>query len=347
MTETRPVDDATDRRGRQSELMGFTAFLNDPKRHTDPALVKTIANVIFQLLEWRGTFTDPDTRLTFKNDVDKGKIPPWWAKWDFKAIRADVTTMLTEDGLDEDPIVAKELADFQESLLKLETEWRAEMAASKTAGEKLGIADGVASALSWRGGALSPTNCEYVASTGTPCKTAPVPGTTRCLKHGGALIHEDVRRAVLMNSYLMLVEATGIAVEALVDVAQHSRNDLARVAASKEILDRAGMTPELEISITLDKDGKAGRLDELREKLDGIQGVLTRNAGLPESAGRAPAAAEQTQPEKDELLRLAEEAARVRIENEHAIEAIAEEKPVPSPEPAPRFDPLAPGEGFH
>ena len=107
------------------------------------------------------------------------------------------------------------------------------------------------------------------------------------------------------------------------------------------------MTPELEISITLYKDGKAGRLDELREKLDGIQGVLTRNAGLPESAGRAPAAAEQTQPEKDELLRLAEEAARVRIENEHAIEAIAEEKPVPSPEPAPRFDPLAPGEGFH
>lgn len=339
------ADEMTERRGRQSELMGFTAFLNDPKRHTDPALVSIIAHTIFQLLEWRGTFTDPDTRAKFKVDVDEGKIPPWWAKWDFKAIRADVTEMLTEDGLDEDPPTAKHLADFQEALLKLETEWRAEMAASKVAGEKLGIADGVATALSWRGGALSPSSCEYVASTGTQCKTAPVPGTTRCLKHGGALIHEEVRRAVLMNSYLMLVEATEVAVTALVDVAAHSRNDLARVAASKEILDRAGLTPELEISITLDKDGKTGRLDELREKLDGIQGVLTRNAGLPDSAGRAPAAAEPVEPVKptpEQQLQDALEAARLRKEESEAIEARAIEK-----ESVPRFNPVAPGEGFH
>lgn len=334
MTETREVDDLTDRRGRQSEVTGFTPFLNDPSRHTDSSLVKIVVNTVYQMLEWRGAFTNPDTRLKFKADVDKGKIPPWWAKWDFKAVRADVTAMLTEDGLDEDPVSAKHLVDFQDALLKLETEWRAELAASRTASDKLEITEGITKSLSWRGGALSPTNCEYVARTGTPCRVAPVPGTTRCLKHGGALIHEDVRRAVLMSSYLKLVEATDVAVEALVDVASHSRNDLARVAASKEILDRAGLTQELEISIKLDDGGKADRMDDLREKLNGIQSVLTRNAGLPDSVGKLPAVLET-------------EDADDNVEDENVIEVHGEEKPVPSPKPAPRFNPLAPGDGFH
>lgn len=340
MTDPAVLDEATERRGRAKELAGFTAFLNDPTRHTDTSLVSIVAHAIFQMLEWRGTFTDPDTKAKFREDVDKGKIPPWWAKWNFKAIRADITAMLTEDGLDEDPIASKQLADFMEALLKLETEWRAEMAASRKSAEKLEVMGGLTESLSWRGGALSPTSCEYVASTGTQCKTAPVPGTTRCLKHGGALIHEDVRRAVLMNSYLKLVEATDVAVDTLVDVAAHSRNDLARVAASKEILDRAGLTQELEISIKLDDSGKSSRLDELRDKLDGIQGVLTRNAGLPEKAGTPPAAAAPEPVTAEKLLADAQQAAKQRLEDQRAIEATATERPE-------GFNPIEPGEGFH
>jgi hypothetical protein len=81
-----------------------------------------------------------------------------------------------------------------------------------------------------------------------------------------------------MTSYLQLVEATGTAVETLVDVAIRSKNDLARVAAAKEILDRAGLTPELQVSVKFESEGRDERIGKLKDKLDVMQRGLEERA---------------------------------------------------------------------
>lgn len=124
--------------------------------------------------------------------------------------------------------------------------------------------------------------CRYLLGRGDPdsrkCGEPTVPGTVRCRIHGGELVDSDTRRAVLMTSYLQLVEATSTAVETLVDVAIGSKNDLARVAAAKEILDRAGLTPELQVSVKFESEGRDERIHKLKDKLDTMQRGLEERA---------------------------------------------------------------------
>ena len=122
------------------------------------------------------------------------------------------------------------------------------------------------------------SGCLYRRPGGEVCCGKPViPGTVRCEGHGGTLIDATTRRAVLMGTYLQLVEASGVAVGALVDVLEHSKNDLARVAAAKEVLDRAGLTADLNINISIDSDGKDARMEALKERLNTMrEGLLAR-----------------------------------------------------------------------
>lgn len=171
--------------------------------------------------------------------------------------------------------------ELTELLLQAQLEWKIDANAS----------DGARRALEVRSGSThdfaDPTpidgrRCRYLLGRGDPdakkCGQPTVPGTVRCQRHGGELVDADTRRAVLMTSYLQLVEATSDAVDVLVDVAVHSRNDLARVAAAKEILDRAGLTPELQVSVKFESEGRTEKMDQLKSKLDTMQRGLQERA---------------------------------------------------------------------
>jgi hypothetical protein len=290
---------------------GFPVFLSDPTRHADPHIVDIVFEVMPQLCRWRGQ--SPNKIAEWDEAERTHIVPPGWFRWNFKSVRADVTAMLTGEpprppiadrraykgvpcepehettppNLPDAPECFQMLERFHDAMLKLETEWRAENLAAEGGARKLEMDEAAVESISWKH--PSPVSqCEFVGKTGRQCARAPVPGATRCPGHGGALVNEDTRRALLLTSYLKLVEATDVAVDALVDVAANSRNDLARVQASKEILDRAGLTSEVQISVRLDDDGSTGRLSALRTRLDTLGGVLNRNVSDATLQGNLP-----------------------------------------------------------
>ena len=108
------------------------------------------------------------------------------------------------------------------------------------------------------------------------------------MPHGGALLDPTVRQAFLVSAYASIVEATDTAVQALIQVAEHGRNELARVAAAKEILDRAGITilnpahpnSPLALSLSPDSDNTASvLLERLSATLDSMGKGLTHRGG--------------------------------------------------------------------
>ncbi|HSX22706.1 MAG TPA: hypothetical protein VLE97_08050 [Gaiellaceae bacterium] len=156
------------------------------------------------------------------------------------------------------------------SLSKCEAEWRAEQISKdslKTA--VMTIAHPHGENLSSRMPQADDV-CGFRFRAGRRCTNMVVPGSPRCVKHGGTLVDSEVRRAYLLSAYAAIVEATEDAVDVLIDVAKNGRNELARVAAAKEILDRAGLTPTLNINVNVGgKESDAMRV--LRDKLDRIQ----------------------------------------------------------------------------
>lgn len=157
--------------------------------------------------------------------------------------------------------------DIVSYMIRAEAAWRAEQTANEVAATSLGIApQTLANKLSHRTGQTD-DKCGLVFQDGKQCKHHVVPGSTRCVDHGGALVDPETRRAILLSTYATLVTSAQIAVDTLVDVAQNSRNDLARVGASKEILDRVGLTPDLNINVTVKGEG-ASPIDKLKSKLD-------------------------------------------------------------------------------
>lgn len=164
------------------------------------------------------------------------------------------------------------LDDMLRSLAVAEAEWRSESLVKRNLIDSgvMGIARAHGeNVLSWRNPQVDDV-CGFRSRGGMKCRSPAVPGTPRCSKHGGALVDAEVRRAYLMTAYAAVVEASEDAVRTLVEVATSGRNELARVAAAKEILDRAGMSPSLNVNVNL--GGAPSRpLVELREKLDRIQ----------------------------------------------------------------------------
>lgn len=110
--------------------------------------------------------------------------------------------------------------------------------------------------------------CRFTApGSERPCGRGTIPGTTRCRDHGGTLANEKTRRAVLMGAYLGMVDASDEAVGVLVDVARNGRNDLARVQAARELLDRAGLTADLNITVRIEGDERTQRIEQLQSRL--------------------------------------------------------------------------------
>jgi hypothetical protein len=189
---------------------------------------------------------------------------------DFEALEAKIHTEY-QDNADELVVL----------LLQAQFEWRID--ASALDGAKRNLEIRTASSLDFADPAQRDARkCRFLLRSGDAdaknCNKPTVPGTVRCREHGGELVDADTRRAVLLTSYLQLVEATSTAVDVLVDVAVTSRNDLARVAAAKEILDRAGLTAELQVSVKFETEGRDERLSRLKDKLDTMQRGLQERA---------------------------------------------------------------------
>ena len=174
--------------------------------------------------------------------------------------------------------------DYDPEMIELlalaEMEWRADLASREMLDKKMEI--DTTSAFDFRNPSQHQAQfCRYKGANGkTFCRQPAIPGTVRCQDHGGELVDVSTRRAVLMSSYLQIVEATSVAVDTLVDVTLHSRNDLARVQAAKEILDRAGLTAELNVTIKLEGQDRDEKMDKLREKLDSMQRGLMHQVSI-------------------------------------------------------------------
>ena len=86
---------------------------------------------------------------------------------------------------------------------------------------------------------------------------------------------EAAVKARLVESYTALVDATDIAVEALANVVLYGRREEARVMAAREILDRAGLTPEIRVAVDTSGSERDARMAALRARLDAMRTSLT------------------------------------------------------------------------
>jgi hypothetical protein len=118
--------------------------------------------------------------------------------------------------------------------------------------------------------------CGYRPTSGSGCTNVAVEGFGRCEEHGGGITDPDVRRSLLLVSYAKILEGSSTAVEALINIVEHSRSDMARVGAAKELLDRAGLVQDQHVQIhtsPTDSDeydpmaDLRSRLNEARERL--------------------------------------------------------------------------------
>lgn len=135
--------------------------------------------------------------------------------------------------------------------------------------------------------------CGFRGVDGNECSSPAVLGGARCTRHGGMILDPDVRRSLLITAYARLISNTDLAVETLVDVMVDGRNEIARVSASKELLDRAGMTPEQHITFndttTLESDDEksARAIDVMRSRLDATRDRL-RLVSIPAESKELP-----------------------------------------------------------
>lgn len=107
--------------------------------------------------------------------------------------------------------------------------------------------------------------CGYRNHRGEGCINDAVPGAGRCGTHGGGITDPEVRRSFLLVAFAKVIDGSRVAVDALLDVAENGRSEMARVQAAKEILDRAGVSQEQQV--THIHAVETGNEDELLEAL--------------------------------------------------------------------------------
>jgi hypothetical protein len=118
--------------------------------------------------------------------------------------------------------------------------------------------------------------CGYRNHRGEGCINEAVPGAGRCGAHGGAITDPEVRRSFLLVAFAKVIDGSRVAVEALLDVAENGRSEMARVQAAKELLDRAGVQQDQHVHIHKPEEDASedqlveairGRLSETKDRL--------------------------------------------------------------------------------
>lgn len=180
-------------------------------------------------------------------------------------------------------LIELERHDLLEPLLHAEAEWRADRAAASKGRIHLGMPDAVDSPD--KSLAIPTVQCGWKDRRNIQCTSAALPGSVRCAKHGGDWLDPKIRHSLLLNSYARLVEASEIAVDALVWVAEHGKREDARVMAAREILDRSGIRAGVDVNINMstDNDGSTkvselhARLDKMAESLSTREAIIAAN----------------------------------------------------------------------
>jgi hypothetical protein len=111
--------------------------------------------------------------------------------------------------------------------------------------------------------------CGYRNHRGEGCTDRAVAGAGRCGRHGGAITDPEVRRSFLLVAFAKVIDGSRVAVDALLDVAENGRSEMARVQAAKELLDRAGVQQDQHVHIHRPEEdtSKDDLVDELRRRL--------------------------------------------------------------------------------
>lgn len=127
--------------------------------------------------------------------------------------------------------------------------------------------------------------CGYRNHRGEGCIRPAVEGAGRCWAHGGAITDPEVRRSFLLVAFAKVIDGSRIAVEALLDVAENGRSEMARVQAAKELLDRAGVQQDQHVHIHKpDEDAPESELvAAIREQLAETKNRLRLHAIEPPS----------------------------------------------------------------
>lgn len=110
-----------------------------------------------------------------------------------------------------------------------------------------------------------------------------IPRRTYSIDEAAAAV-EAALKAKLVRSYASLVDATDVAVSALIEVALYGRREEARVMAAREILDRSGLVPEIRVAIDAVGSERESRIAELHRRLDGMKTSLSTPLELDEPA---------------------------------------------------------------
>lgn len=158
-----------------------------------------------------------------------------------------VALQLSQEGADGNALAA---------LVSAEAAWRVDSLVenAETAGVNLTPSGSDEAVISDEMGAELDKNstvirCGYRNHRGEGCPQEAVPGAGRCGRHGGAITDPEVRRSFLLVAFAKVIDGASIGVDALLDVAENGRSEMARVQAAKELLDRAGVQQDQHVHI--------------------------------------------------------------------------------------------------
>jgi hypothetical protein len=201
----------------------------------------------------------------------------------------NIHAILGQDGRFDAEWVALELsqqganADDLAALVSAEAAWRVDsiVESAETAGVPLDVPGADEEVISSEAGkelekSSTKVLCGYRNHRGEGCSKDAVPGAGRCGAHGGAITDPEVRRSFLLVAFAKVIDGSRVAVEALLDVAENGRSEMARVQAAKELLDRAGVQqdqhvhihkPEEDVSEDELLESIRGRLSETKNRL--------------------------------------------------------------------------------
>lgn len=153
--------------------------------------------------------------------------------------------------------------------------------------------------------------CGYRNHRGEGCVSEAVPGAGRCGRHGGAITDPEVRRSFLLVAFAKVIDGSRVAVDALLDVAENGRSEMARVQAAKELLDRAGVQqdqhvhihrPEEDVSEDELLDALRTRLLETKNRLRLTAIEVASSEIIPDSASSYPALVPTTSSTDDDIV---------------------------------------------
>lgn len=173
-----------------------------------------------------------------------------WGKHIHEAIGADgrfegewIATELARQGADADALAA---------LVAAEAAWRVDTLVERA--EDQGIDLGMPTESETETSKALETAdpkvlCGFRNHRGEGCTNAAIPGAGRCGTHGGSITDPEVRRSFLLVAFAKMFDGARVAVETLLDVAENSNNDMARVKAAQELLDRVGVQQDQHVHI--------------------------------------------------------------------------------------------------